>query len=414
MILKNNEYFIQDFKISDLGNEYGTPLYIYDGNVIEEKVRRLKNAFSEINMKIKYACKANTNISILKLMKNLGVELDVVSPQELQLGLIAGFLPDNITFTSSGVGFDEIEDSVENGVIVNIDNLPTLEKFGKKYGNTQPVLIRIRPNVEGGGNQKISTGHKDSKFGIAIEQVDQILALQQKYDLNIVGIHQHTGSDIKDGSTFVEVANVVFEFAKSFKNLKYIDLGGGFKVPYKKGDHETDMEDLGEKLSAAFKKFCEEYGKDLELWFEPGKYLVSECGILLATANVVKENPGKTLIGLNTGLNHLIRPMMYDAYHKVINVSNTSENLQKYNVVGYICETDDIAKDRSLSAASDGDIFAILNAGAYGFTMASNYNSRLKPAEVLIYKNQKYLIRERQTFQDIINKQILIDFNYET
>ncbi len=414
MILKNNEYFIQDFKISDLAIEYGSPLYVYDGNVIEEKVRRLKNAFSEINMKIKYACKANTNISILKLMKNLGVELDVVSPQELQLGLIAGFLPDNITFTSSGVGFDEIEDSVENGVIVNIDNLPTLEKFGKKYGNTQHVLIRIRPNVEGGGNQKISTGHKDSKFGIAIEQVDQILALQQKYDLNIVGIHQHTGSDIKDGSTFVEVANVVFEFAKSFKNLKYIDLGGGFKVPYKKGDHETDMEDLGEKLSSAFKKFCEEYGKDLELWFEPGKYLVSECGILLATANVVKENPGKTLIGLNTGLNHLIRPMMYDAYHKVINISNTSENLQKYNVVGYICETDDIAKDRSLSAASDGDIFAILNAGAYGFTMASNYNSRLKPAEVLIYKNQKYLIRERQTLQDIINKQILIDFNYET
>ncbi len=414
MILKNDEYYIQNFKLTDLAAEFGTPLYLYDGNIIEEKVNRLKNAFSEINMKIKYACKANTNISVLKLMKNLGVELDVVSPQELQLGLIADFSPENITFTSSGVGFEEIEESVENGVIVNIDNLPTLEKFGIKYGSTQPVLIRIRPNVEGGGNQKISTGHKDSKFGIAIEQVEQILALQKKYNLNIVGIHQHTGSDIKDGSTFVEVANVVFEFAKSFKGLKYIDLGGGFKVPYKKGDHETDMEDLGVKLSAAFQNFCKEYGADLELWFEPGKYLVSECGILLASANVVKENPGKTLIGLNTGLNHLIRPMMYDAYHKVVNISNTSDSKQKYNVVGYICETDDIAKDRSLSEARDGDIFAILNAGAYGFTMASNYNSRLKPAEVLIYKNQKHLIRERQTLQDIINKQILIDFDYET
>lgn len=414
MILKNDEYYIQNFKLTDLAAEFGTPLYLYDGNIIEEKVKRLKNAFSEINMKIKYACKANTNISVLKLMKNLGVELDVVSPQELQLGLIAGFSPENITFTSSGVGFEEIEESVENGVIVNIDNLPTLEKFGIKYGSTQPVLIRIRPNVEGGGNQKISTGHKDSKFGIAIEQVEQILALQKKYNLNILGIHQHTGSDIKDGSTFVEVANVVFEFAKSFKGLKYIDLGGGFKVPYKKGDHETDMEDLGVKLSAAFQNFCKDYGADLELWFEPGKYLVSECGILLASTNVVKENPGKTLIGLNTGLNHLIRPMMYDAYHKVVNISNTSDSKQKYNVVGYICETDDIAKDRSLSEAKDGDIFAILNAGAYGFTMASNYNSRLKPAEVLIYKNQKHLIRERQTLQDIINKQILIDFNYET
>ncbi|MBK9936079.1 MAG: diaminopimelate decarboxylase [Cytophagaceae bacterium] len=414
MILKNDEYYIQNFKLTDLAAEFGTPLYLYDGNIIEEKVKRLKNAFSQINMKIKYACKANTNISVLKLMKNLGVELDVVSPQELQLGLIAGFSPENITFTSSGVGFEEIEESVENGVIVNIDNLPTLEKFGIKYGSTQPVLIRIRPNVEGGGNQKISTGHKDSKFGIAIEQVEQILALQKKYNLNILGIHQHTGSDIKDGSTFVEVANVVFEFAKSFKGLKYIDLGGGFKVPYKKGDHETDMEDLGVKLSAAFQNFCKEYGADLELWFEPGKYLVSECGILLASANVVKENPGKTLIGLNTGLNHLIRPMMYDAYHKVVNISNTSDSKQKYNVVGYICETDDIAKDRSLSEAKDGDLFAILNAGAYGFTMASNYNSRLKPAEVLIYKNQKHLIRERQTLQDIINKQILIDFDYET
>ncbi|MBL0304030.1 MAG: diaminopimelate decarboxylase [Cytophagaceae bacterium] len=414
MILKNDEYYIQNFKLTDLAAEFGTPLYLYDGNIIEEKVKRLKNAFSQINMKIKYACKANTNISVLKLMKNLGVELDVVSPQELQLGLIAGFSPENITFTSSGVGFEEIEESVENGVIVNIDNLPTLEKFGIKYGSTQPVLIRIRPNVEGGGNQKISTGHKDSKFGIAIEQVEQILALQKKYNLNILGIHQHTGSDIKDGSTFVEVANVVFEFAKSFKGLKYIDLGGGFKVPYKKGDHETDMEDLGVKLSAAFQNFCKEYGADLELWFEPGKYLVSECGILLASANVVKENPGKTLIGLNTGLNHLIRPMMYDAYHKVVNISNTSDSKQKYNVVGYICETDDIAKDRSLSEARDGDLFAILNAGAYGFTMASNYNSRLKPAEVLIYKNQKHLIRERQTLQDIINKQILIDFDYET
>jgi diaminopimelate decarboxylase len=411
MTLEDNNYKIQNFKVLDICEEYGTPLYVYDGNIIENQIKNLRNAFSRVNLKIKYACKANTSLSILKLMNHLEVELDVVSPQEMLLGFKAGFKAEEITFTSSGVEFSEIEEAVKHNVLVNIDNLPTLKSFGEKYGNKVPVMLRIRPNVEGGGNSKIMTGHKDSKFGIAIEQKAEILELVKKYDLDIVGLHQHTGSDIKDGETFVKAAEVMLDLAFSFPNLKYMDFGGGFKVAYKEGDVTTDMAGLGEALTQTFLSFCQKYGRELELWFEPGKYLVSECGFLFASANVIKDNPGKNLIGLNTGLNHLIRPMMYDAHHEVINVSKPTETeTQLYDVVGYMCETDDIAKNRILPKADTADIFCILNAGAYGFTMSSNYNSRLKPAEVLIFNNQKYLIRERETFEDILRNQILVEF----
>lgn len=394
-----------------LAGTYGTPLYVYDGNKIQEKISTLREAFPEVRMKIKYACKANTNISVLSLMKVLGAEVDVVSPQEMHLALRAGFTPDQITFTSSGVGFEEIEECVEHGVLVNIDNLSTLEKFGEKYRDTKPLFIRIRPNVEGGGNLKISTGHGNSKFGIPVEQKTEILKLVNRYNLNIVGLHQHTGSDIKDGNTFLQAAEVMFGLAMSFSNLQYLDFGGGFKVAYKEGDTVTDMKDLGEKLSGRFRDFCRAYGRELELWFEPGKFLVSESGYLLAQVNVVKNNPNGTLLGLNTGLNHLIRPMMYDAYHDVVNISKAGLPAEKkYNVVGYMCETDDIAKDRDLPDTAEGDILAIRNAGAYGFTMASNYNSRFRPAEVLVFRGKDHLIRERETMEDILKNQILITY----
>lgn len=395
----------------NLAATFGTPLYVYDGDKIEEKINTLREAFPEVRMKVKYACKANTNISVLSLMKTLGVEVDVVSPQEMHLALKAGFTPDQITFTSSGVGFEEIEECVNQGVLVNVDNLSALEKFGQKYGNTQPLFIRIRPNVEGGGNLKISTGHGNSKFGIPVEQKAEILRLVNRYDLNIVGLHQHTGSDIKDAHTFIQAAEVMFELAMSFGNLQYLDFGGGFKVAYQEGDAVTDMKDLGEKLSGRFRDFCRVYGRELELWFEPGKFLVSESGFLLAQVNVVKNNPNGTLLGLNTGLNHLIRPMMYDAYHDVVNISKAGLPAEKkYNVVGYMCETDDIAKDRELPDTAEGDVLAIRNAGAYGFTMASNYNSRFRPAEVLVYRGKEHLIRERETLEDILKNQILITF----
>jgi diaminopimelate decarboxylase len=410
MHIHEGSYYIRNQKVTDLAETFGTPLYVYDGEKIIEQVKRLHEAFKGIDLKIKYACKALTSLSILKLMHSQGVELDVVSPQELQIGLMSGFGGSQINFTPSGVDFSEIEYAVSQGAFVNLDNLDVLEKFGRLYGGTQPCMIRIKPNVAAGGNAKIMTAHEGSKFGIDIRQKDEILAIVQRYNMKVVGLHQHTGSDIKDASAFIEAASRIFEFAYDFPDLQCIDLGGGFKVAYKEGDYSTDMEAFGAELSGFFREFCAKYGRELQLWFEPGKYLVSECGYLLVTANVVKQAPGRRFVGVNSGLNHLIRPMMYDAYHHILNASNPDDaEKEVYDVVGYICETDNFALGRELNKVSAGDLLVLLNAGAYGFSMSSNYNSRLRPAEVLILNGEARLIRERETLSDILRNQILIE-----
>lgn len=407
-------YSIQGIPLVNLAQEFGTPLYVYDADKIREKISVLRDSFSQIPLHIKYACKANTNLSILRLMKQEGVELDVVSPQELELGLMAGFSGSEITFTPSGVDFSEIEYAVEKGAIVNLDNLSVLEKFGKKYGSSKPCLIRIKPHVFGGGNEKIMTAHPESKFGISIHQKNEILALVAQYGIRVIGLHQHTGSDIKDSYTFQEAAKAIFEFAIDFKDLELIDLGGGFKVPYSPQDPGVNMQEVGQGMGNAFLEFCEKYGKKLKLWVEPGKFLVSEAGTFLASATVVKNDPIKTFLGLNTGLNHLIRPMMYGSFHYIFNASNADESQKvDYRVVGNICETDTFSfgfdgkqNERLLNIAQEGDIIAFANAGAYGFTMASHYNSRFLPAEVLIDGGKAILIRKRETIEDILRNQI--------
>ena len=411
MQLVNNQYQLQGLSVLAIAEQFNTPLYVYDAAKITEKIAELKNAFAGINLKIKFAGKALTNVSVLKLMRQNGVELDVVSPQELQLGLLAGYAGSQITFTPSGVSFDEIEAAVAAGSMVNLDNLSVLEKFGQRFGHSVPCMIRIKPNVAAGGNVKIMTAHEGSKFGIDFRQKDDVLRIVKQYDMNVVGLHQHTGSDIKDGEAFVQAAAVIFKLAYEFPNLKIIDLGGGFKVAYKKDDYTTDMQDLGAKLSAAFLKLSQDLGRDLQLWFEPGKFLVSESGYFLTTANVVKYNPTRAFVGVNSGLNHLIRPMMYEgAYHEIVNVSNPVGTEQEtYDVVGYICETDTFGTDRQLNKVQEGDVLAFKNAGAYGFTMSSQYNSRLRPAEVLVYEGQAHLIRQRETMDDILRNQVVLE-----
>lgn len=410
MQLVNDRYEIQGIPVLDIAQQFGTPLYVYDADKIVDKINQLRNAFSSVDLKIKFACKALTNVSILKLMRQNGVELDVVSPQELELGLHAGYEGSQITFTPSGVSFDEIETAVAVGSIINLDNLIVLEKFGQRFGGTVPCMIRIKPNVAAGGNAKIMTAHEGSKFGIDIRQREDILRIVNQYGINVVGLHQHTGSDIKEANAFVRAADVIFNFAKDFPNLQIIDLGGGFKVAYKEGDPTTDMPALGAQLSEAFLALSEQLGRKLQLWFEPGKFLVSESGILLVNANVVKSTPNRTFVGVNSGLNHLIRPMMYDAYHHIVNVSNpVSDQLKTYDVVGYICETDTFATDRQLTEVHENDTLALLNAGAYGFTMSSQYNSRFRPAEVLVYQGEAHIIRKRETMEDILKNQVLLE-----
>ena len=406
MELVDGRYCIQGVDLEQLTEEYGTPLYIYDANKIKAQFDRLNSAFGSVDLKIKFACKSLTNLSILKLLKSYGSELDCVSIQEVQLGLKAGFKPEQILYTPNCVSFSEIKEAVEIGVMINLDNISILEQFGNEYHNSVPVCIRLNPHIMAGGNKKISTGHADSKFGISIYQMAHILKVVSTYNLNVVGLHMHTGSDILDAEVFLRAADILFDAAKNFPSLDFIDFGSGFKVAYKEEDITTDIEDVGNKLSKAFDEFCDRYGKKLEMWFEPGKFLVSESGIFLTKTNVVKTTPATVFAGVDSGLNHLIRPMMYDAYHEIVNISNTSGTKRVYTVVGYICETDTFGLDRKMNEVKEGDILAFKNAGAYGFSMASNYNSRLRPAEVLIYQGKPQLIRKREDFEDLIRNQI--------
>ena len=401
MEFTNNQYIIGTIPVLELAKKYGSPVFIYDAGKMESQYNRLKNAFANTSVKINYACKALTNVSVLKIFKNLGAGIDTVSIQEIKLGLLAGYDPADIIFTPNCVGLDEITEAIELGVKINIDSLSILEKFGAKYGGTKPAGIRIKPNVMGGGHKKISTGHVDSKFGISVEQIDLIQDIVQKYNIKIDGLHLHTGSDILDIEAFVKSADTMFETAKHFKGLEYIDFGGGFKVSYKDGDYTTDIAYLGRLFSQRFNDFCKEYGSELTLYFEPGKFLVSEAGYLVTKVNVIKPSRNTTFACINSGFNHLIRPMYYDAYHQITNISKPLSAPKAYSVVGYICETDTFAWNREINEIAEGDYLVFNNAGAYCFSMASNYNSRLLPAEILIYKGKDYLIRKAQTFEDL-------------
>jgi diaminopimelate decarboxylase len=405
-----NPTHIQGVSIAALADEFGTPLYIYDGEKITNQVKTLQEAFSAVPLKIKYATKALSNISILKLIRKAGAGVDAVSIEEVKLGLMAGHPSEGIMYTPSGVGFEEIREAVNLGIMINLDSLPLMEEFGQVYGGSVPACIRINPHIMAGGNLKISTGHKESKFGISIEQLPLILEKVAEYNLQIVGLHIHTGSDILDAEVFLQGGNVLFEAAMRFPDLRFLDFGGGFKVAYKPNDIATDVMEVGKKVGEAFQEFCKRYGRQLELWIEPGKFLVSEAGYLLVKTNIVKESTTVTFVGVDSGLNHLIRPMMYDAYHGVYNLSNPEGKQAKYHVVGYICETDTIAAHRELNEVKAGDLLVIKNAGAYGYSMASNYNSRLRPAEVLIWEGRALLIRKREEFEDLVKNQEIIDF----
>ncbi len=407
---QQNNFSIGQQPAIRIGQEFGTPLYVYDGQKIVNQFNTLRNAFQGMPLRLKYAAKALTNLSVLKLLRQAGSDLDVVSIEEARLGMMAGYQPEQIMFTPSGVAFEEITEAVELGIGINIDNLSMLEKLGRKYGSAVPCCIRINPHILAGGNEKIQVGHINSKFGISIDYLPEILRIVKSHRIVINGLHIHTGSDIKQAGAFMQGANVLFEAAMQFPDLAFISFGGGFKVAYREADHATDIDALAAELVPAFRNFCNKYGRDLEIWFEPGKFIVSEAGYLLVRVNVVKQTPAVTFVGVDSGFNHLIRPMFYDAYHEIINLTNPEGVLRKYNVVGYICETDTFAKDRQLPEVREGDILMFRNAGAYGFSMSSNYNSRPRPAEVLVYGGKAHLVRKRETLEDLVRNQVIVDF----
>ena len=390
--------------------EFGSPLYVYDAQLIEKQIKRLQSAFSGFDHKLHYAAKSLNNQAILKLVKMYGCGLDAVSIQEVELGVLAGYPVDDILFTPSNVAFSEIEKAVELGVHVNIDSLSALRKFGQLKGGSYPVFVRINPHILAGGNPKIQTGHIDSKFGISIFQISEVEAIVKAFGIHVEGLHVHTGSEFLDAGVFLQGAQILFQAARSFPELRFIDFGSGFKVAYKDDDVVTPVEELGKQLAAAISEFQKTRNQPIQVWFEPGKFIVSESGTLLCTVNTLKRTPSSVFLGVDSGLNHLIRPMMYDAYHEIENVSRSGPADHVYNVVGYICETDTLGYNRALPESQEGDILAIHNAGAYGFSMSSQYNSRLRPAEVLIMKGKPYVIRERETLQDLLRGQVEVNF----
>ena len=396
-------------QLTAAAQQWGTPLYVYNAATIRRQWSQLQTAFAPHPTRFFYACKALSNISILRQLHKLGAGLDCVSINEVKLGLHAGFTAGQILFTPNSVAFEEILEAKELGVYLNIDNISMLERFGAAFGDSYPVCIRVNPHIEAGGHSKISTGHIDSKFGISIHQMRHVERIVKSTNLHVHGLHMHTGSEIKDVDVFLAGLDVLFEAARRFTDLEFLDLGSGFKVPYKDEDRGTDMELLGQRVAEAFAEFEQDYGRKLECWFEPGKYLVSESGFFLATVTVVKTTPATTFAGINTGFNHLIRPMFYEAYHHISNLSAPNGHERLYTVVGNICETDTFAPDRLLPQVNEGDVLCFHNAGAYGYEMSSSFNARPRPAEVLLEGGNMHLIRRRQTFSDLLAGQEEID-----
>lgn len=409
MELQKKQYLIDGIPVLKLVKKYDSPLYIYESARMIAQYKRITDAFKRSRVKINYACKALTNVNVLKLFKELGAGLDAVSIQEVQLGLKAGFDPKDILYTPNCVSIEEIDAAVKLGVKINIDNISILEEFGHKYGDTVAICIRINPHILAGANHKISTGHIDSKFGISIYQLTHVHRVVETNSMKVEGLHMHSGSDILDVEVFLRGAEIMFDTAKGFKALEYIDFGSGFKVAYRADDIYTDIEMLGESLSERFNDFCKAYGKELTLVFEPGKYLVSEAGYFVARVNVIKQTTSTVFAGLDTGMNHFIRPMFYDSYHEIINISKTEGKTRIYTVVGYICETDTFGWNRKITEASEGDYLLFKNAGAYCFAMSSNYNSRYRPAEVLVHNGQDHLIRKREDMEDLLRNQLEIE-----
>ncbi len=393
-------------QLLEAAHEFGTPVYVYHAEKIKEQYEKLLSSFKGVDTKFFYAAKALTNINILRYVKSIGCNIDCSSINEAKLAVQAGFAAENILYTSNNIAFSEIEEAQQMGIHINIDSISNLQKFGKKYGHSYPVGVRLRPNIMAGGNLKISTGHASSKFGVPLESIQEVLDVQKETGLFIRTLHIHTGSEIKDVEVFARGIEVLFDMAQHFPELEVIDLGGGFKVPYMPGEEGTDIALLGRKVKEEFESFEKKYQRHLQGWFEPGKFLVSEAGYFITKVNVVKPAGDMLFAGVNSGLNHFIRPMFYGAYHEIRNISNQGGDRKNYNVVGNICETDTFAENRSLPEIREGDYLVFQNAGAYCFEMSSHYNSRNKPAELMIEDGKAKLIRKRDTLEDLLRNQV--------
>lgn len=384
---------------------YGSPLYVYDEQVLRRRCREMKNLVTGVPFGVSYSAKANSNLALLRIVHEEGLEADAMSPGEIYLEQQAGFAPDQIFYIGNNVSADEMRYAVAHGVTVSVDSLAQLELYGRVNPGGE-VAVRFNPGVGVGHHAKVVTGGKKTKFGVQAEFAPQVKEICARHRLRLVGVNQHLGSLFLEPEQYLGGVRNFLTIAAQFEGLRFIDLGGGFGVPYKPEEHRLDLGRLSAALNAEFQKFRAEYGADVRLKTEPGRYVVAECGVLLGTVQAVKENYGHTYIGTDIGMNVLMRPVLYDSWHEVTLLGREDEPATDapVTVVGNICESGDIlARDRMLPAAKEGDILAVSNAGAYGYSMASGYNCRLRPAEVLRGADGHYrLIRRRDTLEDLM------------
>lgn len=399
--------FLSRDMLIKLKEEYGTPLYIYSEAILREKCREVKGILPHRNVRINYSAKANTNPELLKIIHSEGLDVDAMSPGEIVIEERAGFTPDRIFFISNNVSAEEMRFAIDRGILISVDSLSQLELFGRINPGGQ-VAVRFNPGIGAGHHEKVVTAGKKTKFGIQKEFVPQVKAILEQYNLKLVGINQHIGSLFLDGEVYADSICALFDIAREFPQLQFIDFGGGLGVPYKPGENRLDFSVLGQKLDGLIEAFLRDFpNKDIIFKMEPGRYVVAECGLLLGTVHAVKQSYDTRYIGTDLGMNVLLRPAMYDAYHEVSIVKVGSEaeadDLETATIVGDICENSDIlARDRRLPKASEVDLVVVSNAGAYGYVMASNYNCRLRPAEVLIdLEGRARLIRKRDTLEQL-------------
>jgi len=395
-----------------LKEKYGTPLYVYSEEILREKCRDMKNLVPGRNIRVNYSAKANTNLEILRIVREEGLDVDAMSPGEIYIEMMAGFEPGQIFYIGNNVSAEEMKYAAERNIMVSVDSLSQLEMYGKINPGGR-VAIRFNPGIGAGHHEKVITAGKKTKFGVQKEFIEEVKSILGKYSLTIAGINQHIGSLFLDGKAYVDSVKQFLEIAKEFPSLSFIDLGGGFGVPYRPDENPLDLKRLGNDLYMVLSEFLTEYpNKDVVFKIEPGRYIVAECGILLGTVHSVKKNYGNTYIGTDIGFNVLVRPIMYDSYHEVAIIrkdSGISVGEEAATIVGNICESGDIlAKDRILPKAAIDDMVAVFNAGAYGYVMSSNYNCRLRPAEVLIDMNGKdRLIRKRDTLESLVQNFVI-------
>lgn len=391
-----------------LTKEFGSPLYVYNEEILRKRCQELKNLVTYKNFQVNYSVKANGNLSILKVVKEEGLKADAMSPGEIYVEEMAGFAPEDILYISNNVSAEEMQYAVDRGILTSVDSISQLETYGK-INTGGRVCIRFNPGVGAGHHEKVVTGGKKTKFGVAISDIPIVKEILNTYNLNLVGINQHIGSLFMDGDSYIDGAMSILNIAREFENLEFIDMGGGFGIPYQKlaSQSRLDLKHLGERLDKVLHEFAEEYGKEVTFKIEPGRYVVAECSVLLGSVYSLKENFGITYVGTDLGFNVLKRPVMYDSHHDIeVYRRDNVPSLKSHpvTIVGNICESGDIiAKDRLLPQVLIDDVLGVLDAGAYGYCMASNYNNRLRPAEVMIgLDGNPRLIRKRDTFADLV------------